>query len=332
MDTADKYIHRVYTKKSFSQAAKSLFISQPSLSAAVARKEAELGFRIFDRSSKPITLTPQGHIYLDMLEEIDTSEKNMLARVQSLTDGTSSSLAVGGGSSASYYLIPVVCGAFYRRYPHVFVTVDLGNFGAMATLTERLSHFEKLDRAEIDLVFSYEYDSDRYVGHEICRERLVVAMHRNLVTEELMPYALTLNELLSDSIPKEKEIPHKNLLQDIPFLEFGKTGNTGRHMHELLGDYRTSSHKISYARHSMVHFNMMCAGVGAILTSDCVASLFNANTKSILYFAFDKSVSERSIYAVTKKNSVQALPVRHFIDLAKEICSHGFPLNLYTET
>ena len=60
MNTTEKYIYQVYTEKSFSNAAKTLFVSQPSLSTAVAHKEKELGFQIFDRSTKPISLTAQG--------------------------------------------------------------------------------------------------------------------------------------------------------------------------------------------------------------------------------------------------------------------------------
>lgn len=330
MNTADEYIYRVYTEKSFTQAAKSLFISQPSLSAAIARKEEELGFRIFDRSTKPISLTPQGHVYLDMLEEVTASERTMHLRIQRLSDGKHSSLTVGGSSASAYYLIPTVCGAFYRRYPEISVNVDLGNFGAVSALIERASHFEKLERDELDLVFSYEYDTNKHCGHEICRERLVVAMHRDLITDELFPYALTQEMLLSGEFSKEKEIPHKNFFRDIPFLDFARTSNTGRYMYDLLGDYRTSSHKISYARHSVVHFNMVCAGVGAMLTSDCMVALSNAAPEDVFYFSFPRLISERSIYAVEKKNAVRAQPARYFIELAKQICRNGIPRNRYT--
>ncbi len=332
MTTADKYIYQVYTEKSFSQAAKTLFISQPSLSAAVARKEEELGFRIFDRSTKPIALTPQGHIYLDMLEEMVASEKKMRMRVQHLSDGKHSLITVGGSSSSAYYLIPSVCGAFYRRYPEVSISVDLGNFGAVSTLTERLSHFEKLDRGDLDLAFCYEFDADNYSGHEICRERLVAAMHRDLIPEKLSPYALTKKELLSGNCPQDKEITQKNAFRGVPFLDFHRTSNTGRYMHELLGNYAPSACNISYARHSIVHFNMMCAGVGAILTSDCVIALSNADPENILYFSFPRPASERSIYAVMKKNAVETPPIRHFLDLAKKICREGVPLTLYANS
>ena len=50
------YIYAVYKEGSFSKAAKSLFISQPSLSATVKRIEEKVGYPIFDRSTKPCLL------------------------------------------------------------------------------------------------------------------------------------------------------------------------------------------------------------------------------------------------------------------------------------
>ena len=48
------YVYEVYKEMSFSKAARNLFISQPSLSAAVKKAEKQIGFPIFDRSSNHI--------------------------------------------------------------------------------------------------------------------------------------------------------------------------------------------------------------------------------------------------------------------------------------
>ena len=56
------YVYEVYLARSFSAAAKKLFISQPALSAAVKKVEKQLGITIFDRSTNPITLTQAGRV------------------------------------------------------------------------------------------------------------------------------------------------------------------------------------------------------------------------------------------------------------------------------
>ena len=52
-----EYVYQVYKDKSFSKAAANLFISQPSLSANVKRVEKKVGFPIFERSTKPLSLS-----------------------------------------------------------------------------------------------------------------------------------------------------------------------------------------------------------------------------------------------------------------------------------
>lgn len=52
-----EYVYEVYKERSFSRAARNLYISQPSLSASIRRIEARIGAPIFDRSTTPISLT-----------------------------------------------------------------------------------------------------------------------------------------------------------------------------------------------------------------------------------------------------------------------------------
>ena len=55
-----EYIYCIYKERSFSRAAERLHISQPSLSAMVRKIEAQVGAPIFDRKTRPVSLTPFG--------------------------------------------------------------------------------------------------------------------------------------------------------------------------------------------------------------------------------------------------------------------------------
>ena len=65
-----EYVYEVYKEKSFSKAAKKMFISQPSLSATVKRVDEKVGYPIFDRSTKPLGLTELGRQYIQSVEQI----------------------------------------------------------------------------------------------------------------------------------------------------------------------------------------------------------------------------------------------------------------------
>lgn len=65
-----QYFRAVATERSLNQAASSLYISQPSLSNAMAKLEEELGVQLFIRSSRGITLTTEGEEFLQYANQI----------------------------------------------------------------------------------------------------------------------------------------------------------------------------------------------------------------------------------------------------------------------
>lgn len=65
-----RYFSTVCYYQSISTAAKSLYISQPALSAALSDLEKEVGFRLFDRRSKGVIPTDEGRLFLDEVESV----------------------------------------------------------------------------------------------------------------------------------------------------------------------------------------------------------------------------------------------------------------------
>ena len=323
MDLNDKYVYHVYMAKSFTKAAKILYISQPSLSAAVAAKEKTLGFRIFNRTTKPLSLTREGEIYVEMLEEIIKCENNMSQRLKDLNEPPRKKIAIGSSSYTSYYLLPTICGAFYRRYPDIEVKLDIGNTSNGTTL------LQKLNNKELDIVFSYASNEKSYTSYPIYKERMVVAMHKSLLKPHLFPYVITRDELLNDSYSPEKKKIDIRMLRDIPFLSFEKTGTVLRYMTNILGHYTTSRHSVSNARHSEVHFNMMCAGTGAVLTSDSAIKISNACLDDVVYFIFPEEISTRWMYVILRNNETVDDVTESFLNVTKEVCSSDKSLSLY---
>lgn len=65
-----KYIVAVADEASISRAANKLYVSQPRISSAIHEMENELGFRIFERSSRGVTVTPKGYEFLGYARQI----------------------------------------------------------------------------------------------------------------------------------------------------------------------------------------------------------------------------------------------------------------------
>ena len=65
-----KYVIEVADRGSITEAAKSLFIAQPSLSAAIHELETETDTKIFQRSSRGVLITPEGAEFLGYARQV----------------------------------------------------------------------------------------------------------------------------------------------------------------------------------------------------------------------------------------------------------------------
>ena len=65
-----KYVITVAEARSMNEAAKQLFISQPSLSSAIKELEEEIGVEVFRRSNKGVFVTPEGEEFVGYARQV----------------------------------------------------------------------------------------------------------------------------------------------------------------------------------------------------------------------------------------------------------------------
>ena len=65
-----KYAVKVAEKGSINEAAKELYISQPSLSGAIKELESETGVELFRRTNRGVTVTPEGEEFLGYARQV----------------------------------------------------------------------------------------------------------------------------------------------------------------------------------------------------------------------------------------------------------------------
>ena len=316
MELIQKYIYQVYLDKSFSSAAKTLYISQPALSAAIGRFEKEMGIKIFDRSKKPLSLTQQGIIYIETLEEIINAENTMQRRFRELSDMRYGSISVGGSSSASYTLMAKVTAAFNKKYPKIKVLLNLGNVGRVDILSESLT------KGALDLMLSYYPTNNKFNYELITEDTLIIAMHKNLIKNNaLLPYALDFNELCSYNT--RKQISDFDLFDDVSFFSYEHKSPITRAMNKMHLTYKTVPCTIKNARHAELHYGLMREGVGAVVVSD-LSVIHSYNTdENIVYFVPASKDFKRKIYLARTPLSDHNPIIINYINTAKEL----FPKN-----
>ncbi|MGB3123448.1 MAG: LysR family transcriptional regulator [Pseudomonas sp.] len=119
-----RYFLMVAEELHFGRAALRLHLAQPPLTRQISALETELGFKLFDRTSRSVTLTAQGRSFLPyargVLEQVE------LARVVAakLAAGTAAQLSVGYVSSIALSdLFSQTIQAFAQRFPDVQLTL-----------------------------------------------------------------------------------------------------------------------------------------------------------------------------------------------------------------
>ena len=83
-----RYFLAVAETGSFSRAAKRVSVTQPSLSAGIAKLERELGARLFDRDRQGVALTPAGSRFLVRARRIAAEYEHALVELSEVSDPT----------------------------------------------------------------------------------------------------------------------------------------------------------------------------------------------------------------------------------------------------
>ena len=65
-----RYAITVANSYSMNEAARNLFISQPSLSAAIKELEEEVGIEVFRRTNRGISVTPEGEEFIGYARQV----------------------------------------------------------------------------------------------------------------------------------------------------------------------------------------------------------------------------------------------------------------------
>lgn len=108
----------------FSQVAEKLNISQPALSKQILSLESELGVKLFDRSTTPLTITPAGQHFIQQAQELLYREDQLLRSMEKYKTGEAGQLLIGVTPFRSSYLIPQVIKAFRDTYPNIQVKLQ----------------------------------------------------------------------------------------------------------------------------------------------------------------------------------------------------------------
>ncbi|KXH87027.1 LysR family transcriptional regulator [Sporosarcina sp. HYO08] len=121
-----KYFYAVAKSRQFTQAAKELHISQPSLSNTIKALEQEIGCQLFERSTKRLTLTEPGQILYKHADHMLTQFEKIFKEMNDVKNVGNGKMSIGMIESYRYFIAHMIS-LFKKEYPNVSMKVrELG--------------------------------------------------------------------------------------------------------------------------------------------------------------------------------------------------------------
>ncbi|HIS46384.1 MAG TPA: LysR family transcriptional regulator [Candidatus Scybalocola faecigallinarum] len=154
-----QYFLSVAEKLNFTEAAKSLYISQPSLSKQISLLEEELGFPLFFRNKRMVRLTPAGEVLEQRWKQLMTDLELSVEEAVKANASYAGEVKVGMINSIAVqkYIEPIFS-RFSEEYPQVLLSFESYSFKELR---------EKLLGGDLDIIFTFYFDFDFQLNDDI---------------------------------------------------------------------------------------------------------------------------------------------------------------------
>jgi len=181
-----KVFYWAATTGSLTQAAKALYLTQPSVSHAIKQLEESFGITLFYRNSKGVALTQEGAILYSYIEQAQILISLAEEKMSALKNLDSGELRIGGSDSLfKHYLLPYL-EDFHQKHPGIKMHLNHGT-------TPEVITFLKEGRIDLGVVRMPIVDSQLEVRESIQLQDCFVAGARY---GELKGKVLSLDMLL----------------------------------------------------------------------------------------------------------------------------------------
>ena len=183
-----KYFVEVVDQKGMTNASKSLYIAQPTISKAIKDLEKELNMTFFDRSKRQLVLTDAGKVFYKKCKEILTLYKDLPKEINSLLGLETGHISIGLSAVMNMNKFIHILGEFHQEYPNV--TYNLVEKGGKMIETQLIND-------EIDIgITTIPVDQDIFHSIPLYQEdlKLVVNKEHRLADREQINMAMLKDE------------------------------------------------------------------------------------------------------------------------------------------
>lgn len=299
-----EYLEKIVEAGSINEAAKRLFLTQPSLSNAVKELENEMGIQIFQRSSGGISLTAEGREFmtyskqiLDQVNLMNERYKNGQQRKQSFS------------VSAQHYAFVV------HAFVELIKSVNASEYQFTLRETETQNIFNDLAQFKSELGILYTNKFNQKIMQRLFKENNLVFTPLFVAKPHI--FVSRYNPLTSKSSVNLSD------LEDYPYLSYEQGEvNSFYFSEEILS---TLSHKKSIkVSDRATIFNLMVGLNGYTISSGIISSKLNDDK----IVAIPLNVDDDITMGWLKHRQVELSPLaeRYLTMLKEHIKGYGFKI------
>lgn len=300
-----RYVVAVAKERNFTKAARSLYVSQPTLSQNIQALEARLGTPLFDRKSYPITPTYAGKLYIDFAQQVLLSESQINRKISNTVSNPRMRIRIGISPSKSVLIMPELLHSILEEFPDCIISLEDSK--------SENDLFALLENNEIDVMIGSPIRNNlKYKSQFITNELLILAIPK------------TFDFPGKADAPMQKGFRRIRLsqLKDFPFIILPISTFLGENLQMLCEKEEFSPYYSIECSNVQTSYNLAKQGLGIALITELMA-VENSFDNELDYYALQSNIPQQEIAIITNSDGIMTHPAERFVELFKERFLNG---------
>ncbi len=304
-----RYVYTLYEEGSFTKAAEKLFISQPSLSAAIKKTEEIIGAELFERRGNGVHLTDAGKAYISAAEKIISAENQFKCELCDIQGLESGQIVIGGSNYLSSYVLPKVINRFSELHPKIKIS-----------LVEANSHslIELIEQEKVDIIMDNVAPSDKFVRYTLLEESILICVPKDApINHGLEKHRILPDQIYEDVIDIET-VPHvpPSVFKNEKFILLKPVYDMYYRAMELFTRHNIEPNVIFSVDQMNISYAMTDSGVGLSFATDTFFK-YGRFREGVVLYKVGKQF-KRSLCLAHLSNKYRSKVMNEFIKIARE--------------
>lgn len=276
-----QYVLTLANEGSFSKAADTLNITQPSLSQYIKKIEKEIGLSLFDRTNGDVRITDAGRVYIEAGKKILDIEHQMENSFTDLADHKTGSLIIGAAPYRAASMMPVIASKFQSIHPGMHLVV---REGTTAELVEGMEH------GEYDLALTLLPIDKRLFEYEpVVEEELILAVPSSYPSLSTITAKDRKHPSVDAAVMNEASMV---MLTDAQFMQ--------KQLENLLLDYKLKVSTAAIVKSLEAQIEFVKAGMGMALMPSGIERFCKPG--DVVFYSFTDPLPKREVVVMWRKD------------------------------